>query len=211
MKQKQHARQKREAEAKRRKEILSPGGAVPPPAREDPGQTAPEKRPAGKPAAVHADPVPSRTPEEETREFLEYLDRYDRPVRKDEEAYPAGPARKRKAGAAIGTLNLEDGMPPVREAVERLRVGLQEMKVSRVTTVKLIHGYGSTGRGGKIREGVRKELAEMRRKKLIREYIPGEDFGPLDAASRRLAEREKRVSADPDYGRMNHGITIVVL
>ena len=29
----------------------------------------------------------------------------------------------------------------------------------------------------------------MKRMKLIRDFIPGEDFGPVDAASRRLAEQ----------------------
>jgi hypothetical protein len=102
-------------------------------------------------------------------------------------------------------------MPPVEEAIGRLRTGLQEMKVSRVKVVKLIHGYGSTGRGGRIRSAVRNELAEMKRRGLVREFIHGEDFGPTDAASRRLAEQEKRITRDPDYGSMNHGITMVVL
>lgn len=39
-------------------------------------------------------------------------------------------------------------MPLVDEAVRRMHMGIQEMKVSRVKVVKLIHGYGSTGRGG---------------------------------------------------------------
>ena len=102
-------------------------------------------------------------------------------------------------------------MPPVEEALDRMNLGLQEMRVSRVRVVKLIHGYGSTGRGGKIRGGVRNELAAMKRKGYVREFIPGEHFGPLDAASRKLAEQEKGIVRDPDYGRMNHGITIVVL
>ncbi len=51
----------------------------------------------------------------------------------------------------------------------------------------------------------------MKRKRLIRDFIPGEEFGPVDAASRKLAEQDKAVTRDPDYGRMNHGITIVVL
>ena len=40
------------------------------------------------------------------------------------------------------------GMPLVDEAVRRMHMGIEEMKVSRVKVVKLIHGYGSTGRGG---------------------------------------------------------------
>lgn len=204
MKTKANTRQKREADARQRKEYWAP--KKPSPAAQAPGvKTAPPQ----KPAPVRTADFPQQSPEEETREFLEYLERYKGPVRKDDAPQPA--RRKAKPASGIPSLNLEDGMPPVEEAVSRLRMGLQEMKVSCVRTVKLIHGYGSTGRGGKIRDGVRKELAEMQRRKLIRGYIPGEDFGPADAASRKLAEQDRNISRDPDYGRMNHGITVVAL
>ena len=159
------------------------------------GAVRKETVPAGLPSAIPKKPasvfmpprVPEVSPEEETREYLENRDKYDGPVTKD------------------------DGMPLVEEALGRLNMGLQEMRVSHVKVVKLIHGYGSTGRGGKICSGVRQELASMKRKGFIREFIPGEHFGPLDAASRKLAEQEKGITRDPDYGRMNHGITVVVL
>lgn len=48
-------------------------------------------------------------------------------------------------------------------------MGIQEMKVSRVKVLKLIHGYDSTGRGGKIRIGIRNELATMPGMKLQKE------------------------------------------
>ena len=38
-------------------------------------------------------------------------------------------------------------MPLAEEALGRMNIGLQELRVSRVKAVKLIHGYGSTGRG----------------------------------------------------------------
>ena len=142
-------------------------------------------------------------------EFLEYLDRYNGPVMKDADSRPSGKRNDTRGG--IARLNLEEGMPLVEEALDRMNMGLQEMRASGIRAVKLIHGYGSTGRGGKICAGVRKELAEMKRKNYIREYIPGERFGPLDAASRKLAEQDRGIVRDPDYGRMNHGITIVVL
>ena len=202
MKPKQNARQKREAEARRRKGAFSP--KAPAPAPEPPRGTV-----SPKPAAPPRETFPDRTPEEEYREFVEYLDRHGT-------AAAAGDAPRRAAGkpgasGSIPRLNLEEGMPVVSEALGRMSLGLQEMRHGRVPVVKLIHGYGSTGRGGRIRDGVRDELAAMKRRGLIRAYIPGEDFGPLDAASRRLAERHGFVTRDPDYGRMNHGVTIVEL
>ena len=201
MKSKTNAKQKREAAVQKMRERWSPKKECP---AESVGTPVPPK-----PTMIKAKDLPQQTPEEETREFLEYLERYKGPIRKDDTPPPA--KGRGKTGTSAGTLNLEDGMPTVEEAIGRLRTGLQEMKVSRIKVVKLIHGYGSTGRGGRIRAGIRSELAEMKRRGLIREFIHGEDFGPTDAASRRLADQEKRITRDPDYGRMNHGITMVVL
>ncbi len=201
MKQKVNARQKRDAEALRRKEAFSPRPAQSvKPAQEKPAPLKP---------AVRKEPLPARSPEEEAREFLEYLDKYAVPSSKEDPPQP--PRRKSGTSAGIPQLDLEQGMPTVEEALSRMRLGLQEMRYSRVKVVRLIHGYGSTGRGGKIRIGVRSELAAMKRRGQIRDFIPGEDFGPLSEASRRLTETDKTVTHDPHYGRMNPGITVVVL
>ena len=202
MKQKTNARQKREAEELRKRQALKMQDKQP----EKKEPVTPEPfRPAPKPKIS----LPEKTPEEETREFLEYLAKEKLPVFKDD--LPPQKRRKPSAGKAIPRLNLENGMPLVEEAVSRMNMGLQELRVSGEKIVKLIHGYGSTGTGGKIRTGVRNELAAMKRKKLIRDYIPGEEFGPLDAASRKLAESNLPITRDPDWGRMNPGITMVIL
>jgi len=201
MKQKTNARQKREAEAQRRKAAFTPAAAVR-------SQAATEKPAAPKPV-FHPEVFPDQSLEEATLEFLDYLNRYGTKDAKNDLPQPA--RKKGISSGAIPRLNLEEGMPLVDEAISRMHMGIQEMRVSHVRAVKLIHGYGSTGHGGKICIGVRDELASMKRRKLIKEYIPGEDFGPTDPASRKLVEQNSAVSRDPDYGRINHGITIAVL
>ena len=202
MKQKTNATQKREAEEFRKKQALKLPNKLP--EKEEP--VTPEiPRPKPKPKII----LPEKTPEEETREFLDYLAKETLPVFRDD---PLPQKRKKPtAGKVIPRLDLEDGMPLVEEAISRMNMGLQELRVSQEKLVKLIRGCGSTGTGGKIRTGVRGELAAMKRKKLIRDFIPGEDFGPLDAASRKLAESSTTIPRDPDWGRMSPGITIVVL
>ncbi len=202
MKAKTNAKQRREAEEQRRKGAFSPKTAAP-------AQESPPKPALPKPKRVPAEKIPARTPEEDTLEFLAYLDKHGVPVQKED--LPQQRKKKPTSSNTIPRVNLEEGMPLVEEALNRMKLGLQEMRVSRVKAVKLIHGYGSTGRGGKIRDGVRSELAAMKKRKQIRDYIPGEDFGPTDAAARGLADRDSTVTRDPDYGRMNHGITVVVL
>lgn len=192
MKQKQNARDRREAAAK----VWSQKK----PQVEAPTPVSPQER-----ARLKAER--KRIEAEEALEFLEYIGKNDMRVVKEEE--PA--SNKRKPQNNIPSINLEAGMPIVEEAIRRMNMGIQEYCCSGVRVVKLIHGYGSTGKGGKIRTGVRNELAGMKRRKQIREFIAGEDFGPFDASTRLLVEQNRNVGMDPDYGRGNHGITIVVI
>ena len=193
MKQKQNAREKREA---MKKSWKAPAPSRPAP----PVQPAPRRRLTPEEKAERA-----RIEAEETQLFLEYIGKTTVP-QKDE---PVPVCRRIKA--SIAAINLEEGMPAVEDAVSRMNLGIQETKVSGTKVIKLIHGYGSTGTGGKIRISIRYELENMKKRKLIRDYIPGEDFGPFDESSRRLTERDRTITKDPDYGRGNHGVTIVVI
>ncbi|MCI9669023.1 MAG: hypothetical protein HFG19_05030, partial [Oscillospiraceae bacterium] len=71
------------------------------------------------------------------------------------------------------TVNLKDGMPPAKVAVHRMFSALALAHKTHISAVKLIHGYGSTGKGGKIRGAVRRELREMKAAGKIREFVPG--------------------------------------
>ena len=108
-------------------------------------------------------------------------------------------------------VNLESGMPTVEGAMIQLRQTLLTPKSRRVNVVKLIHGYGSSGKGGAIRGAVRRELERRLQEGSIRGYIPGEDFSPFDETSRRAIAQCPQLGKDRDYARTNHGITIVLL
>ena len=203
MKPKKHAKDVREEQTRQRKgqwpqRISASRNPVPAP-------SGPVRKRIVPPAAE----CPAKTPEEETKEFLDYLEKENFRYPKEEAVAPGGKPKVKKA--LVGIVNLEDGMPTVEEALADLRISLQSMRSGRFRIVKLIHGYGSTGRGGKICIGVRNELAAMARKRLIRDYVTGEDFGPYSETSRKIADQYREITRDPDYGKCNHGITIVVL
>ena len=206
MKPKKHAKEIREELTKQRKGQWNQGNADSRPA------AAPVRVPSGasesKPVPVKP-ALPAKTPEEEAREFLEYLEKEPFRIPKDDGSEPAGKKKIRKQAVAV--VNLENGMPTVEEALTEMRLSLQSMRHSGTRFVKLIHGYGSTGRGGKICIGVRNELASMVRKRMIRDFVAGEDFGPYSDSARKMADQDREITRDPDYGKCNHGITIVAL
>ena len=108
-------------------------------------------------------------------------------------------------------INLEAGMPTVATAKNLLSQSLRTAKANGTHLVKLIHGYGSTGKGGAIRSAVRRELEERQRQGQILCYIPGDEFSPFYENARQAVYKYPELTKDRDYTRTNQGITIVVL
>jgi hypothetical protein len=108
-------------------------------------------------------------------------------------------------------LNIKFDMPSAAEGMKRVREELRRSAVLGCTAVKLIHGYGSTGRGGRLRTETRKYLENEKRLGHICDYIPGERFSIFDEATRRAFLRCGSLRRDDDLERANNGVTIVVL
>ena len=108
-------------------------------------------------------------------------------------------------------VNLAEGMPTVAQALLRLERGLSLARQERATLVKLIHGYGSKGVGGRLREEVQSELMRLKRNGQIHGYIPGEEFRASNAESWALVQSHRPLRDDHDFNRGNRGITLVVL
>ena len=105
--------------------------------------------------------------------------------------------------------NLEAGLPSAEQALERLERTLREARSCGAKIVRLIHGYGSTGRGGKIREAVRHELRRKLARGEVRAVIHGENYSPNANAARDLLSRfkELKTTERPDSG--NPGLTVI--
>lgn len=121
---------------------------------------------------------------------------------------PPGPNNTRPT---IRTLNLESGMPLVRNAISHLDRELAPAKQNHCSVLKLIHGYGSSGVGGDIRIAVQKRLRELQDEGQIRACIFGEDWSTSDSQTWALLKTQPELKKDPDLGRSNRGITVVLL
>ena len=111
----------------------------------------------------------------------------------------------------IRTVNIEDGMPTVEEARQRLERELSAARATKVTALKVIHGYGSSGVGGALRVAIQKRLFELKHSGELREVIYGEDWRIGNEAAWRWLERYPEWKKDSDVGRGNRGISIVIL
>jgi len=112
---------------------------------------------------------------------------------------------------ALKTLNIEAGLPNVDEARRLLLAELRNAKTSGVLAVKIIHGYGSTGKGGALRGALRTSLLRRKKEGLVVRVIFGEKWSVFEDDTRYAIERCPDLRHDRDLNRSNEGITIAVL
>jgi len=102
-------------------------------------------------------------------------------------------------------------MPTTDVALKRLEAALR-LHGRKSKLIKIVHGYGSTGVGGKIRTAVRQRLRSKKAAGSIKDFIPGEEFSMFDPATQKaLSLHHKEIVSDRDYNQSNEGITVVVL
>ena len=109
----------------------------------------------------------------------------------------------------VETVNLEHGFPTAEDARTRLATELEVARKKGVGLLKLVHGYGSTGKGGTLRKSLRTMLLRMQNEGRIGRVIFGENWDLFDEPSRNLIERYPLIRGDRDIGASNAGITIV--
>jgi hypothetical protein len=113
--------------------------------------------------------------------------------------------------SVLAVVNLEEGMPTTEGVRVRLAEELRRAHQQRLPAIKLIHGYGSSGIGGALREAVLGTLGWAKTQREIREFIVGEDWSISNDPSWRLLQQHRGLRTDSDLGRRNRGITIVIL
>ena len=106
-------------------------------------------------------------------------------------------------------INLENGLPDTATAMSRLNNGLYAARATGDRYAKIIHGYGSTGKGGAIKSACLRELRGYKTRRVIKDYCSGDKFGPFSEEGRRFATADPAVKKDKDWARSNDGITIV--
>ncbi len=108
-------------------------------------------------------------------------------------------------------INIKADMPTADDAIKRITYHLHSSKKLGFKALKIIHGYGSTGAGGKIKVRARKYLEDQKRRGVIKGFITGEDFSIFDEATRAAFAVCPDLRGDPDLERHNNGMTIVLL
>lgn len=93
------------------------------------------------------------------------------------------------------------------EAMSYLKMSISLCKQNKIACLAIIHGYGSSGKGGKIRVKARQWLNAQARNGTIKAVINGEDFDVLNFKALELKNKYKELEKMLKV--CNHGVTVV--
>ena len=122
-------------------------------------------------------------------------------------AIPKGKIRRSK----IKTENIKKNLPTVDEARRKLETKIANAKSNGIKIVKIVHGYGSSGKGGKIKIAIGKALNKKKCDGKIIEWIAGEYFSTLDEKTQQMIKIYPKLKSDSDLNKRNNGISLVFL
>lgn len=112
---------------------------------------------------------------------------------------------------SIKTINIKSSLPSVDEARKLLNNLLIQAYNDGTRLIKIVHGYGSTGLGGKLKIAIRNSLIRRKREGLVENIIFGENFTNLNKNLDEILRKFPALKCDVDYKKKNEGITIVIL
>ena len=113
--------------------------------------------------------------------------------------------------SAIRTFNVEADLPTVDEARRLVIAEIRRAKKEGVRVLKIIHGYGSSGKGGALCIGLQKSFALRKKEGVIKDFVAGEDFSIFNALTLAMLEAVPTLRGDPDLNATNEGVTLLWL
>lgn len=108
-------------------------------------------------------------------------------------------------------IDVKSDMQTCLMAVAQLENEIDACKLGGFNALKVIHGYGSHGVGGAIKQEIHKRLKEMKAQKKIDDYIPCETWTQNNPKRDKAIKACNELLADSDLYMLNSGVTIVLI
>ena len=106
-------------------------------------------------------------------------------------------------------LNLKEPGSTVEYALALLEIEIEKAKFSGDKAIKVLHGYGSHGKGGSILIALKKQLRSWKRSGFIKDYFGGDRWNISDEKTINILQKDKTIYNDEDMNKSNPGISII--
>jgi len=112
----------------------------------------------------------------------------------------------------IATVDIERGMLACDEALSKVQNEIEILAINKqVKVLKVIHGYGSKGTGGKIKRELLFLLQTLVKKKKIKDFVPNDRFTQQNEKYCNYFKLYPELLVDSDLQNLNPGITVIFL
>ena len=109
----------------------------------------------------------------------------------------------------IRVINVKKDFPTTDYALYLIDQEIAYSKAIGNLAIVVIHGYGSKGKGGVIKEAIKHYLPELKKKTIITDYIHGENWGETNPVRKKLCEICPELILHENLQCLNSGVTII--
>lgn len=107
----------------------------------------------------------------------------------------------------VKEINLEKGSPLVEDALRNMVNSMATAKREGYKACILIHGYGSSGEGGAIKEAVVKKLKDPSLRGVVSDFVQGENW---NSKKNEFLNHTNQLKDFERYIGQNKGVTVVI-
>ncbi|MBQ4558284.1 MAG: hypothetical protein IJA61_02770 [Clostridia bacterium] len=108
-------------------------------------------------------------------------------------------------------VNIKEGFPDSQYATFLLEREIDYAKKEGVKVLVFVHGYGSHGVGGVIKQKVKSKLNELKKKSVIECYILGENWSDLSEDVQKIYKYAPELSVSSQLIGINSGVSVVLV
>lgn len=116
-----------------------------------------------------------------------------------------------KKAAKLIEVNLKADMPTCAEAIKAMSAEIVTARQAGHKILKIIHGYGSSGKGGELRWCLRERLQESKNNNYIGDFLAGEQLSNATSEGSSFLKRFPELRRDKDFNKKNRGVTFIIL
>ena len=120
------------------------------------------------------------------------------------------PPTSRGRKKSIKIVNIKDDLPLVETALKRLDQEIATAQSGGYKALKIIHGYGSSGKGGVIKDEIHRVLRRLYLNDDIKEWVAGEEFSAEYSETLEILKKHSFLESDEDFRQGNRGISIIL-
>lgn len=112
----------------------------------------------------------------------------------------------------IQTLNIEKEVLACDQALAKVLSEIEILKMqNEIKIIKVIHGYGSSGVGGKIKQELKILLQTLLKQNKIKYFVQNEKFTPQKKEYKIYTTLYPELILESDLQNLNPGITLIFL